>query len=560
MPLCPIFAFQDSCQQVRISDVPKKIGDWSIKRVEVECQFPDNQTTSYECVLVGGVWTTTIESCSTAGTTKNGFAVNGYDESGNKYILGKSDLYILTNDSRVIPQKELDVVNILPSKPETPHVGDAVFVDGKLEVYDGENWISIGSGVIESSDVPGWAENAMYAGSAGYADLASEADRATYATEAGFVYWNNVDGKPNIPARTSDLENDSGFVPYYDIPNRTSQLENDSGYTKVVESTIEAFRGYARDAEHAIVADMTNEADWANGVEWDNVQNKPSIPTVNDTTITIKQGGATKGTFTLNQATPKTIELDAGGGSNDGWSSVGLRLKSSGSDYGDDRVYGNYRYWSNSESHIEISTPGLYDRVGVIVTEDDGLSFKENEVVFVPCKADDPDAGKIMTFWVGGCLAGDTLISMADGTTKRIDELAFGDKVLSLNPYTMRLEEDEVIYTDSDLVKRHDTMDVWTFDDGTILNTIKPHQFYNVRLGRMEYIANFNIGDEVRKQDGTTMKLVEHQIETGDFRHFTLFTMKFNNYFANGILTGNRNSVKLGWYWIEQHKDNSNEE
>ena len=144
MPLCPVFAFQDSYQNVRICEVPRKIGDWSIKRVEVECQFPDNTATSYECVLVGGVWTTTIESCSTAGTTKNGFAVVGYDESGNKYILGKSDLYILTNDSRVVPQKELTVVNILPSKPATPHVGDAVFVVGKFEVYDGANWISTG--------------------------------------------------------------------------------------------------------------------------------------------------------------------------------------------------------------------------------------------------------------------------------------------------------------------------------------------------------------------------------------------------------------------------------
>lgn len=212
MPLCPVFAFQDSYQQIRICDVPKRIGEWQIKRVEVECQFPDNQTTSYECALVGGVWTTTIESCPTAGTTKNGFVVNGYDEGGNKYILGKSDLYILTNDSRVIPQKELDVVNILPEKPENPHVGDAVFVDGKLEVYDGENWISTGSGVIESSDAPGWAENAMYANSAGYADWASRADSATHAAEADMVYWENVDGKPNIPTKTSELENDSEFV------------------------------------------------------------------------------------------------------------------------------------------------------------------------------------------------------------------------------------------------------------------------------------------------------------------------------------------------------------
>lgn len=122
MPLCPVFAFQDSYQQVRISDVPKKIGEWSLKSVEVECQFPDGVDKRFECQLVGGVWATTIDPCHVAGTSNSGFVVNGYDESGNKYILGKSDLYILTNDSRVIPQKELTVVNILPSKSQTHHV------------------------------------------------------------------------------------------------------------------------------------------------------------------------------------------------------------------------------------------------------------------------------------------------------------------------------------------------------------------------------------------------------------------------------------------------------
>lgn len=41
---------------------------------------------------------------------------------------------------------------------------------------------------------------------------------------------------------------------------------------------------------------------------------KPTIPTVNDPTITITQGGVTKGSFSLNQATGDTIALDAGGG------------------------------------------------------------------------------------------------------------------------------------------------------------------------------------------------------------------------------------------------------
>lgn len=38
------------------------------------------------------------------------------------------------------------------------------------------------------------------------------------------------------------------------------------------------------------------------------------IPTVNDATITITQGGVTKGSFTLNQSIGDTIALDAGGG------------------------------------------------------------------------------------------------------------------------------------------------------------------------------------------------------------------------------------------------------
>lgn len=40
----------------------------------------------------------------------------------------------------------------------------------------------------------------------------------------------------------------------------------------------------------------------------------PTIPTVNNPTITITQGGVTKGSFSLNQASGDTIALDAGGG------------------------------------------------------------------------------------------------------------------------------------------------------------------------------------------------------------------------------------------------------
>lgn len=61
------------------------------------------------------------------------------------------------------------------------------------------------------------------------------------------------------------------------------------------------------------------------------------------------------------------------------------------------------------------------------------------------------------------------------------------------------------------------------------------------------------IGDGVRKQDGTTTALTGHETKYGVYFHNTLYTRKYNNYFANGILSGNRKSVKWGWLWKQEN-------
>lgn len=50
---------------------------------------------------------------------------------------------------------------------------------------------------------------------------------------------------------------------------------------------------------------------------YNDLSNRPTIPTVGNGTITITQGGVTKGTFTTNQSGNTTIDVDAGGGSAD---------------------------------------------------------------------------------------------------------------------------------------------------------------------------------------------------------------------------------------------------
>lgn len=63
--------------------------------------------------------------------------------------------------------------------------------------------------------------------------------------------------------------------------------------------------------------DLTDKPDLkqvATTGNYNDLINKPMIPFVGDGTITIKQGDTVKGSFSVNDNTDKTIELDAGGG------------------------------------------------------------------------------------------------------------------------------------------------------------------------------------------------------------------------------------------------------
>lgn len=137
------------------------------------------------------------------------------------------------------------------------------------------------------------------------------------------------------------------------------------------------------------------------------------------------------------------------------------------------------------------------------------------------------------------CLTGDMLITLADGTTKRIDTITLADKVLAYNPETMALESDDIIRCDSDKIKTHSEYDVWTFDDGTIIKTVHRHRFYNVERNTMVYMDEWKIGEYAIKMDGTKVALVNHVNVQEEVRHYTIFT-KNQNYFANGLLSGNR--------------------
>lgn len=102
------------------------------------------------------------------------------------------------------------------------------------------------------------------------------------------------------------------------ISVNTNGTSADVAVTGLGSAAYTSSSDYATSAQGALAATAVQPGDLATVAtsgSYTDLSGTPTIPTVNDATITITQGGVTKGSFTLNQASGDTIALDAGGGS-----------------------------------------------------------------------------------------------------------------------------------------------------------------------------------------------------------------------------------------------------
>ena len=104
-----------------------------------------------------------------------------------------------------------------------------------------------------------------------------QAHAAGAAAPSNTAFWAAIASAGDIPTKTSQLQNDSGFITSASVPTKTSQLQNDSGFIT-----------------------------------------SASVPTVNNGTLTIQQDGVTVGTFTANQSGNTTVNVTGGGGGGGG--------------------------------------------------------------------------------------------------------------------------------------------------------------------------------------------------------------------------------------------------
>ena len=142
----------------------------------------------------------------------------------------------------------------------------------------------------------------------------------------------------------------------------------------------------------------------------------------------------------------------------------------------------------------------------------------------------------------GGCVTPDTLITLADGTQKRIDQVTYADQILVWDFVTGKY-----VAKSSSIVMNHgyDLYDVVTlnFDDGTSVNTINGHGFFDTQENKFvilgadnakQYIGHSFIKDADQM---TTTKLVSYSIKTEYTESWSVLTSEQYNCILEGMLT-----------------------
>lgn len=295
-------------------------------------------------------------------TNNSGFITNTVNDLANYYL--KTETYTQTEVNNLIGQIKTISIEVVDNLPETGESNKIYFVpkDGTTgDIYNEYIWINNAWELIGSTqvDLTGYATETWVNNQ--IKDFLNEAQVTEIVNNSLTSYYTKTQtddllkGKANtsdIPTKLSELTNDSGFINnevndlanYYkktetynqtevnnllsnkanisDIPTKVSELENDSGFTTnegTVTSVAVKMNGEVKGTvtssgtidlgtvitEHQSLDDYAKTADLskvATTGSYNDLTNQPTIPTVNNGTLTIQKNGTKVQTFTANQS------------------------------------------------------------------------------------------------------------------------------------------------------------------------------------------------------------------------------------------------------------------
>lgn len=152
---------------------------------------------------------------------------------------------------------------------------------------------------------------------------------------------------------------------------------------------------------------------------------------------------------------------------------------------------------------------------------------------------------EVLAVWV--CFVEGTLITMADSSQKKVEDIEYKDEVLC---YDFEKGEQTTSYIDW-MIPKQTATEYWkvTLSDGTILKLVGPkdgpnkdksHRLYNVTKQSFVYPQDFEKDDLTLKENGDLVKIIscEKIFETVNF--YNIASNKHINVYAENVLTSNR--------------------
>ncbi len=146
----------------------------------------------------------------------------------------------------------------------------------------------------------------------------------------------------------------------------------------------------------------------------------------------------------------------------------------------------------------------------------------------------------------GTCVAPDTLITLADGSQKRVDSLKGDEMLLVWNLETGKYESAPIVFVDNDAETEYDVIHLY-FSNGSDVKVISEHGFFDLDLGKYVYIdaenyadyvghrfvAEGNIGDNDWNIITLDRVVIEKEITTA----WSPVTFEHLCYYTNGVLS-----------------------
>ena len=140
----------------------------------------------------------------------------------------------------------------------------------------------------------------------------------------------------------------------------------------------------------------------------------------------------------------------------------------------------------------------------------------------------------------GLCLLKGTMISLADGTYKPIEDINNDDLLLTWDFDLGRYAQARPLW-----IKRGETgtrYNELTFSDGTILRTFDQHRIFNKQVGAFTYPMSDDtpVGTITVNEHGQEITLVKRELVWNTIEHYNIITNYHINLFADSILTSCR--------------------